>query len=265
VRTKQTGPLALALVAVACVLVCARTARGGQADTTAPPPAPESAQSGEGGGKAAPPPGGSIVPKPQPLVPRPFTLEDRYLDAARRGDLEMLKLCLDKGVDAGAKDGFARSALLLAARDGRSLEMVRFLQARGLAIDDADVRGITALGYAAGNGQVELMSYLIEQGAAPDRRDAQGQTPLFHAALSGHERAVARLLGAGVDVDSQDRFGDTPLMGACAKGYDAIARMLVDAGADASLRDQEGRTARERAAKGAAFCRGLGSEPPEVE
>ena len=214
-------------------------------------------QAAENPAPTAPRSAPSIVPRPEPLKPRPFTLEDRYLDAARRGDLDTLKVCLEKGVKSDAKDGFARSALLLAARDARDLEMFKFLQARGLPIDDPDVRGITALGYAAGNGQLEMVSYLIEQGAAVDRKDADQQTSLFHAVLGGSKETVERLIAAGADVNVQDRFGDTPLIGACNKGFDPIARLLVAKGADPSLKDQEGRTARQRAAEGATFCREL--------
>jgi ankyrin repeat protein len=207
-------------------------------------------------------PAAPIVPRPEALKPSPFTLEERYLDAARRGDMATLKLCLDKGVDANAKDGFARSALLLAVLNARNLEMVKLLQARGLPIDEPDVRGRTPLGYAAGNGQLEIVSYLLEQGAAADRKDGQGQTPLYHAVLIGSRESVLRLLAASADVNTRDQFGDTPLIGACNKGNDDMARLLVEKGADPSLKDQEGRTARERAPAGAPYCRALPTTKP---
>jgi uncharacterized protein len=64
------------------------------------------------------------------------------------------------------------------------------------------------------------------------------------------------LLGAGADLNAADRFRDTPLMLACAKGYGGLATLLLQRGADPGLKDQEGRTARDRAAKGADACRG---------
>jgi len=211
---------------------------------------------------AAPPPGHSIVPRTEPLAPKSFSLEERYLDAARRGDLKMLTLCLDKGADLRAKDGFGRSALLLAARDGHSLEMVKFLQARGLPLDDPDAAGRTALADAAGNGDIEMVTYLLAQGALVDRKDSRGQTPLYNAVLAGSKETAARLLAAGANANNRDLFQDTPLIGACNKGFDELARLLVDKGADPSLKDQEGRTARERAAEGATFCRSLTDAKP---
>jgi len=205
---------------------------------------------------------GPIVPRAEGVKPRPFTLEERYLDAARRGDMRTLELCLEKGVDPRAKDGFARSALLLAVLNARSLEMTKFLQSRGLPVDEPDVRGRTPLGYAAGNGQPEMVGYLLEQGAAADRKDGQGQTPLYHAVLIGSRDAVLRLLAAGADVNTRDQFGDTPLIGACNKGNDDMAQLLVEKGADPSLKDQEGRTARERAPAAAKYCRELPATKP---
>ena len=64
------------------------------------------------------PQSGPIVPKPEALQPSPFTLEERYLDAARRGDMATLRLCLDKGVDARAK---GRMHLMLHANEPRHL------------------------------------------------------------------------------------------------------------------------------------------------
>lgn len=240
------GPRCFVAIATAALVLA--HAHGGRAQEAAP----------------APPAGGGLVPKPEALAPKPFTLEDRYLDAARRGDLETLQRCLDKGVDPRAKDGFARSALLLAVLNARDLPMVKFLQSRGVRVDDPDVRGRTPLGYAAGSGQLEMVSYLLAQGAAADRKDAQGQTPLYHAVLIGSKECVLRLLAADTDVNSRDQFGDTPLIGACNKGFDEIARLLVEKGADSSLKDQEGRTAGERAPASASFCRNLPATKPAV-
>jgi ankyrin repeat protein len=204
----------------------------------------------------------SIVPRPSAPDPAPFTLEQRYLDAAARADLEMLKRCLEKGVEPSAKDDFGRSALLLAAMTGRDLSVVEFLRARGLGVDEPDNQQRAPLAYAAGNGDVAIVSYLLEHGAAVARKDWQGQTALYNAALGGNAATVERLLAAGADIDARDNFGDTPLMGACAKGNEAIARLLVDRGADVALKDQEGRSARERAAAGAAYCRALPDAKP---
>ena len=192
----------------------------------------------------------------EPLAPAPYTLEQRFLEAARQGDLVMLEKCLARGVSIQARDDLGRNALLLATRDAGSLEVVRFLRAKGAAIDTPDLGGRTALSWAAGEGRLEIVRVLAGAGAQVDRRDEDGRTPCFHAVLGNHAEVVVFLLEAGAGVNAADRFHDTPLMLACAKGYGGLATLLLQRGADPGLKDQEGRTARDRAAKGADACRG---------
>ena len=52
-----------------------------------------------------------------PRAPERFTLEQRLLDAARRGDAATALRALDKGAALDAKDETGRDALLLAARE----------------------------------------------------------------------------------------------------------------------------------------------------
>jgi ankyrin repeat protein len=211
---------------------------------------------------ADPPPSPpSLVPRPSAPELKPFTLEDRYLDAARRGDVPTMLRCLEKGVAATVKDATGRSALHFAVRDARSLDAAKVLLAKGLAADEGDGMGRTPLMEAAGNGDVAIVSWLLEQKASVTARDAQGQTPLYKAVLGGHLAAARRLLEAGAAIDARDLYEDTPLMGACAKGNDEMARLLVEKGADPALRDQEGRAARERAPETANYCRSLGDRP----
>ncbi|MFN8546258.1 MAG: ankyrin repeat domain-containing protein [Candidatus Binatia bacterium] len=192
--------------------------------------------------------------------PQPFTIEQRLLDAVRRGDRETLERALERGATVHAKDDLQRSTILLATKDAGDVALVRWLHGKGAALDDADLGGRTAASFAAADGRLDILRYLIENGAVADRPDGQKRTPLFHAALGDHADAVAFLLDRGADVNVRDQFGDTPLIVACGKGNAATAALLLARGADASLKDQEGRTARERSAPETAPCLNLG--PP---
>ncbi len=207
-------------------------------------------------------PGGSILPVPGAPDPAPFTLVDRYLDAARRGDLVMLERCIGKGVNAAVKDEVGRSALLLAVRDGKNLEIVKLLVDKGLSVAEADARGRTPLADAAALGLTDIVAYLIERGVDVNLKDKQGQAALYNAVLGGNRETVERLLAAGADIDTRDRYGDTPLMGACNRANEELARLLVEKGADVTLSDQENRTAAERAPEHASYCRSLSAKTP---
>ena len=190
----------------------------------------------------------------EPRIPQPFTIEQRLLDAVSRGDRQTIERALEHGASISAKDDLKRSTVLLAVLDAGDLELVRWLHAKGAALDDPDVGGRTALSFAAANGRLDIVRYLVENGAAVDRADLQRRTPLFHAATGNHAEVMAFLLDRGADANARDQFGDTPLIIACSKGNGEVAALLLQRGADPSLKDQEGRTARERAEPGTAAC-----------
>ena len=190
----------------------------------------------------------------EPRKPQPFTIEQRLLYAVSHGDRAMAERALQHGATVKAKDDIGRSTVLLAVLDAGDLELVRWLHAKGAAIDEPDLGGRTPLSFAAAAGGLDIVRYLVENGAAADGADVQRRTPLFHATLNDHRDVVAFLLDRGAGVSVRDQFGDTPLIVACAKGYGDMATLLLQRGADPALRDQEGRTARERAAAGTAQC-----------
>ncbi len=190
----------------------------------------------------------------EPRAAEPFTLEQRLLDAARRGDEPTLDRALALGAPLEARDELARGPLLLAARDARSLALVERLHARGAALDAADAGGRAALSWAAAAGDLTIVDWLLAHGAELDRADVDRRTPLFHAAAGGHLGVARALLGRGAQPNAADRFGDTPLIVACSRGQNAMAVLLIASGADPVARNQEGRTAADRAAPSTPAC-----------
>jgi ankyrin repeat protein len=254
----------LAATAAAALLLAATFATATETPSAAPPAGEPASPAMPESPKSLPSGGGSLLPKPSAPDPKPFTLADRYFDAARRGDLEMLKVCIDKGIDPRIKDEVGRSGLMLAIRDGRSLETAQFLRERGASADEVDAVGRSALHEAAGNGDTASVRWLLKEGAKTDRKDLQGRTPLHNAVMGGSKEITLALLEAGSDANVRDNFQDTPLMLACNKGVDEIARALVDKGADPLLKDQEGRTAAQRAVaeENAPYCKALPGAGP---
>ena len=89
--------------------------------------------------------------------------------------------------------------LLDAARDGR-VEVVRALVGEGADVNAARGDGITALHLAAERGHAEAARALIDAGAAVDAGTRIGRyTPLHMAGRGGHGAVVALLLEAGAD------------------------------------------------------------------
>jgi len=169
------------------------------------------------------------LPVVQPLVAQPGRDEERVstlTDAAKKGDLDQVKLLLAQGADPNArtKDGFP---LMFAAEQG-SLDMVTLLLERGAEVNAVAGKdgGITALMFAAGGGHLAVATLLMERGAEVNPRYTS-YTPLMAAAIKGHLDMVSLLLERGADAN---RLGGEQVMTAGMyarkERHTAIAEML---------------------------------------
>lgn len=225
--------------------------RGSGDKSAAPVPTatvlPPSQKASKGGGNPA-------LGSSEALKVAPYTLQDRYLEAARQGDRATIDKALERGAKVDAKDDLGRSALLLSVLEAGDLDLVRHLHEMGAPADEPDLGGRAALSWAAESGRLDMIRELDGWGAQIGRPDVEGRTPLAFAVLGGQREVVVFLLERGADANQADNYGDTPLIMACAKGYGEVASLLRQRGADPARKDQEGRTARDRAAPGTTGC-----------
>lgn len=138
-----------------------------------------------------------------------------FVDAARRGDTDLLTQFLDAGMPANC----------------------------------ADERGYTPLIVATYNEQLETTKLLLERGANPNDQDQKGATALSGVAFKGFLEIAQLLIENGAEIDRANHAGRTPLMFAIMFGREAMARFLLKNGADPDLKDAEGETARNLAEK----------------
>lgn len=111
-----------------------------------------------------------------------------FMRAARSADLEVMRLLLDKSADPKLANKDGLTALMLAAgvsyndhilgTEGEALEAVKLCASRGLDINAATDKGLTALHGAASRGANTIVKYLVESGAKLDAKDKKGLTPL---------------------------------------------------------------------------------------
>ncbi len=158
------------------------------------------------------------------------------LDAAKRGDVETLKVELRSGADVNAAQGDGFTALHWAAKTGNR-EVAEVLIAAG-----ADLEATTRLGshmplhVAAAAGKAGVAEALLLAGAPADPFTSTGAQPLHLAATAGVPEVVSSLLAHGASVDArEEEWGLTPLMFAAVRGRVAAVKTLMDAGADASV------------------------------
>ena len=141
-------------------------------------------------------------------------------------------IVLSGGVDAQINARVADAAM------NRNAAGVRALLKDGADVNGAQGDGMTALHWAASNGDVETARMLIAAGGnvrATTR--INGYTPLFFASREGHAAIVAALIDAGASVKAVSTTGSTPLMLAAASGNAEAITRLLDAGAEIDARE----------------------------
>lgn len=199
--------------------------------------------------------------------------------AAHNGDDKRLTQYLNNGGEVEARAPGTNATLLTTAACAGQLEAVKLLIERGANINVPNNRGTTSLSCAAAGGRFPVVRYLVEKGADSSVIDADGNDFLGHSFNSGNEElaeyalavvkepskkmlsvaltnAVFRnikvtlagaLIDRGADVEFQNPGGATALHWAVGAGNPAMVRMLLQAGADTETTDKNGAAAMQMA------------------
>jgi ankyrin repeat protein len=150
-------------------------------------------------------------------------------------------LCLSVALVAAPEDG----APVAAAAMRHDAATVRALLKAGKDVNAAQGDGMTALHWAAMNGDADLTAALLYAGAnvrATTRLG--GYTPLHLAAQAGQAGAVGRLIAGGASTGATTSTGATALMLASASGNaDAVKLLLEQQGDVNAVESANGETA----------------------
>jgi ankyrin repeat protein len=164
-------------------------------------------------------------------------------NAAAKGDLDRVRVCIAAGADVNAKQGNGATALLLAAEEGHT-KVVQALLAAGADVNASMSVGATALMLAAQNGHLEVASALLSARADVNARTTSGHTALMCASQDeGHLDLARLLLASKADVNAKKRDGTTALLIASMADHADIVQALLASGADPNATDNEGLTA----------------------
>ena len=159
--------------------------------------------------------------------------------AAEEGHAAVLRLLIERGAMVGAQSailaptlirrglGFGRSAgakdtkggltaLLFAARQG-NLECVRLLVAAGANFDQASADGSSPMLAAVQNGFYDIAGFLVDHGAKPNLANNKGWTPLYLAVKNRNQETTA-------------------IPGPSTDGVMDFVKQLLDRGANPNLR-----------------------------
>ena len=143
------------------------------------------------------------------------SLEEVFYLAASRNDVEAIKFLLKAGVNINAINlNFLEETALHGASKLGNIDIVKLLLEAGI---DPSVRNEyeeTALNIAANKEQAEVMKLLLEAGAIIDSKDFLGDTALFTSVRTGNLSTVRLLLEAGANTEIQGKRKITVLQSA---------------------------------------------------
>jgi uncharacterized protein len=154
-------------------------------------------------------------------------------DAAMARDREAVKTLLKNGADVNAAQGDGMTALHWAARNGDT-ELTQMLLFAGANVKATTrLGGYTALMMAADQGHASVIAALLSGGSDAKAANALGTTALMLAAQSGNAQAVTTLVENGAEIEAKEKtFGQTPLMFAASTNRVEAIKALVKAGAN---------------------------------
>jgi ankyrin repeat protein len=155
-------------------------------------------------------------------------------DAAMRRDTAGIRTLLRGGADVNAAQADGMTALHWAALNGDIDTMSVLLYAGASTEVLTRVGAYTPLHLAGSRGDGGAVARLLAAGATHGRFTASGVQALHLAAQAGNVDAIKALLDAGADINARDKtHGRTPLLFAVSKSRLDATRLLLARGADA--------------------------------
>jgi ankyrin repeat protein/Tfp pilus assembly protein PilP len=200
-------------------------------------------------------------------------IQNEFIQAVKRGDLDKLKYLLPKGVNIDASFEKSRGNAIAYAIEYKHQNIISWLISQGADINSITAdRQLTPLHMAVLTENINAAKLLIKTGSKIDLGDSKKWTALHWAAAKRNEQMVKLLLSAGADpflttyigfnaltvaaledsasiinifldegcnINQRDRNGDTMLSAAVYAGNKSIVEMLIDRGADIFLQHNE--------------------------
>jgi len=156
-------------------------------------------------------------------------INDKLLDAVKGSRLSAVNSALTEGAEVNAKDLKGVSALMYAAFTG-NLDIAICLLDKGANLKAKANDGATALSIACLQGNIGVINLLLRRGADVKSKDSDVGRALGLAAKHGHKEVIGLLLESGADVNSKNagNNGATPLIIAASDGYTKIVELLLE-------------------------------------
>jgi ankyrin repeat protein len=157
-------------------------------------------------------------------------------DAAMRRDVAAVRKLIAQGTNVNVPQGDGMTALHWAAEQGNT-EMAGLLLRAGAKVGAVTrIGGYTPLHIASKSGSAAIVKALLNAKSNANVVTTSGATALHFAAAAGSVDAVNALLDHKADINAREmEWGQTPLIFAAANDRGLVIRALLKRGADASV------------------------------
>ena len=151
-----------------------------------------------------------IIVVEEPPSPLPYEIHQYFKVIHVGGKNSNNGAGTDGGSDAveaifGAKEVRKNSKDLVEFGFDGELDEIKMLVDKGYHIDSEDGRGHTALSEAAAQGHNDTIVWLLGQGADPNMCNDNNRSPIYRAAFNGHSKTCQLLLESGADREIVDK------------------------------------------------------------
>tara|TARA_B100000315_G_scaffold260596_1_gene323303 strand:+ start:2228 stop:2914 length:687 start_codon:yes stop_codon:yes gene_type:complete len=167
--------------------------------------------------------------------------------AAAKGDVGKINSLAKSGADLNARDGFGRTALMVATYQNHR-DAAKVLIRAGADVNALDSERYDMITIAAVANNLPMMKLAIASGGNPKLMTSPYDgTALIAAAHLGHVEVVRELIRTGAPLNHINNLKWTALieaivLGDGGKNHQLIVQALIEAGADVNLTDGNGTT-----------------------
>lgn len=167
-----------------------------------------------------------------------ITFNDPLVDAADRGELNIMRHLIKKGHFIDSEGDFKTTALMRAAFRGYD-NVVKYLLDEGANVNAEDLGGATALHLAARNGHDKIVKILLSYDADINAQDKEGWSPLMRASISKQGKVVETLLQQGADISMQNDIDESAIVHATLANSADIARKILQFDTDNKITEEQ--------------------------